>query len=127
MAYESPLHFQVRRDQVCTIVTANGPQIEFEAKDELYAQAEAGQLEPRQVVLNLEQVVNYKSAILGVLIQFQSKVEKTGGKLKVVCSDPDVLIMFRITKIDRVLDLYKSERLALDAFQAAAQPCVATA
>jgi hypothetical protein len=67
--------------------------------------------------LNLEQVVNFKSAILGVLIQFQRKVEKAGGRLKVVCLDRDILLMFHITKIDLVLDLHPGERLAIDAFR----------
>ena len=127
MAHERPPHFQVRRDQGCTIITASGPEIEFDSKDELYAQAEAGELEPRQVVLNLERVVNFKSAILGVLIQFQRKVEKAGGRLKVVCPDPDILTMFHITKVDLVLDLHQGERLAIDAFRGTTRSCVAMA
>src|SRR5260370_6545943 len=87
MVQERPPQFQVRRDQGCTIITASGPEIEFDSKDELYAHAEAGELEPRQVVLNLSHVVNYKSAILGILIQFQRKVQKAGGRLKVGCPD----------------------------------------
>jgi anti-anti-sigma factor len=117
MVHERPLHFQVKRHQACTIVTASGPEIEFHSKDELYAHAEAGELDPRQVVLNLKHVVKFRAAILGVLIQFQRKVEKAGGRLKVVCPDPDMLMMFHITKVDLVLDLYKGERLAIDAFR----------
>lgn len=109
------------------VVTASGPEIEFDTKDELYALVEAGEPEPMHVVLNLEQVINFKSAILGVLIQFQRKVEKAGGKLKVVCSDPDILIMFHITKVDLVLDLHKGERLAINAFRGNARPFVTTA
>jgi anti-anti-sigma factor len=127
MSHECPPHFQVRRDQGCTIITASGPEIEFEDKDELYALAESGEGEPRQIVLNLEHVVNYKSMILGVLIQFQRRIEKAGGKLKVVCADPDILLMFRITKVDLVLDLHKSEQLAIDAFRSNTRPCVAMA
>jgi anti-anti-sigma factor len=127
MGHERPPHFQVRRDQGCTIITAGGPEIEFDSKDELYALAEAGELAPRQVVLNLEHVVNFKSAILGVLIQFQRKVEKAGGRLKVVCVDPDILLMFHITKIDLVLDLHQGERLAIDAFRDSTQSWVAMA
>jgi anti-anti-sigma factor len=112
-----PPQFQVRRDQGCMIVTAGGPEIELAAADELYALAEAGESEPRQIVLNLEHVVNFKSAILGVLIQFQQKVEKAGRKLRVVCPDPNIRLMFRITKVDRVLALHEDERLAIDAFR----------
>jgi anti-anti-sigma factor len=117
MYHERPPQFQVRRDQGCTIVTASGPEIKLASKDELYALAQGGELESRQVVLNLEHVVNFESAILGVLIQFQQKVEKAGGKLKVVCPDPNILLMFRITKVDRVLALHEGEQLAIDAFQ----------
>ena len=127
MGHERPQNFQLRREQRCWVVTAGGPEIEFDSRDELYAVAEAGGPEPRQVVLNLEHVVNFKSAILGVLIQFQRKVEGAGGRLKVVCPDPDILTMFRITKVDLVLDLYAGERLAIDAFRGETRSCVATA
>lgn len=70
----------------------------------------------QSIVLNLEQVTNYKSAILGVLIQFRRKVEKAGGVLKVVCADPDILLMFHITKVDLVLEFSRNERAAIDAF-----------
>jgi anti-sigma B factor antagonist len=127
MAHECPPRFQVRQEHGCTIVTASGPEIEFDSKDELYALAEVGALEPRQIVLNLEHVVNFKSAILGVLIQFQRRIEKAGGRLKVVCLDPDVLLMFHITKVDLVLDLHTGERLAIDAFRGGTRSCVTMA
>jgi anti-anti-sigma factor len=112
---------------MCTIVMARGPEIEFDSRDELYALAEAGEREQRRVVLNLEHVVNFKSVILGVLILFQQKVEMAGGKVKVVCSDPDIRLMFRFTKVDRVLDLYEREDVAIDAFLGNTRSCVATA
>jgi anti-anti-sigma factor len=127
MAHERPPQFHIRQDRGCTIITAIGPEIEFDSKDELYALAEKSGPEPRQVVLNLEHVVNFKSAILGVLIQFQRKVEKAGGRLKVVCPDPDVLLMFHITKVDLVLDLHKGEQIAIDAVCGNNRSCAATA
>ena len=117
MHQERPPQFQVRRDQGCTIITASGPEIELASKDELYALAEAEEFEARRVVLNLEHIVNFKSAILGILIQFQQRVEKAGGKLKVVCPDSDIRLMFRITKVDRVLALHEDETLAINAFR----------
>jgi anti-anti-sigma factor len=127
MADEGLSHFQVRQDQGCQIVTPCGPEIEFDFKDELYALADAGESEPWQVVLNLKHIVTVKSAILGVLIQFQRKVETAGGRLKVVCPDPDILRMFQIIKIDLVLDLHESEQIAIDAFCGNTRSCVATA
>jgi anti-anti-sigma factor len=116
MAHERPSQFRIRHDQGCTIITASGPEIEFDSKDELYALAEMSGPDPRHVVLNLQHVVSFKSAILGVLIQFQRKVEQAGARLKVVCPDPDILTMFRITKVDLVLDLQEGEQIAIDAF-----------
>jgi anti-anti-sigma factor len=127
MADERLSHFQVGQDQGCRIITACGPEIEFESKDELYALADAGELELRQVVLNLKHIVTVKSAILGVLIQFQRKVEAAGGRLKVVCPDPDILRMFHITNVDRIFDLYKGVQIAIDAFTDNTWQCVATA
>jgi anti-sigma B factor antagonist len=95
-------------------------------KEELYALADGGELELRQVVLNLKHIVTVKSPILGVLIQFQRKIEAAGGRLKVVCPDPDILRMFQIIKIDLALDLHESEQLAIDAFCGDTQPCIAT-
>jgi anti-anti-sigma factor len=127
MAHERPPQFHVRQDRGCTIITASGPEIEFDSKDELYALAETSGPEPRQVVLNLEHVVNFKSAILGVLIQFQRKVEQAGARLKVVCPDPDILTMFRITKVDLVLDLHEGEQMAIDSFCGITRSCAAMA
>jgi anti-sigma B factor antagonist len=126
MGHECPRYFQVARDQGCLVVTAPGPEIDFESRDELYALAEAGGPDAARVVLDLERVVNYKSAILGVLIQFRRKVEAAGGRLKVVCPDPDVLTMFHITRVDQVLDLHESRRSAIAAFEDSARPCAAS-
>jgi anti-anti-sigma factor len=116
MFEERQPQFQVRRDRGCMIVNAIGPEIPLAAKDELYALAEPAQLEPRQVVLNLERIINFQSAILGILIRFQQKVEEAGGNVKVVCPDANIRLMFRITKVDQVLQLHEREQLAINAF-----------
>jgi anti-anti-sigma factor len=113
---ESQPQFRVRRDQGCMIVTAVGPEIPIAAKDELYALAAPEQLEPRLVVLNLDRVVNFQSAVLGILIRFQQKIEEAGGKVRAVCTDANIRLMFRITKVDQVIQLHEDEQLAIDAF-----------
>jgi anti-anti-sigma factor len=113
---ETQAQFQVRRDRGCMIVTAVGPEIPIDAKDELYALALPAQLASRQVVLNLERVINFQSAILGILIRFQQKIEEAGGNVKVVCPDANIRLMFRITKVDQVLQLHEREQLAINAF-----------
>jgi anti-anti-sigma factor len=116
MFEERQPQFQVRRDRGCMIVTAVGPEIPIDAKDELYALALPAQLASRQVVLNLERVINFQSAILGILIRFQQKIEEAGGNVKVVCPDANIRLMFRITKVDQVLQLHENEQLAINAF-----------
>ena len=116
MFEERQPQFQVRRDRACMIVTAVGPEIPIDAKDELYALALPAQLASRQVVLNLERVINFQSAILGILIRFQQKIEEAGGNVKVVCPDANIRLMFRITKVDQVLQLHENEQLAINAF-----------
>jgi anti-anti-sigma factor len=113
---ETQAQFQVRRDRGCMIVTAVGPEIPIDAKDEFYALALPAQLASRQVVLNLERVINFQSAILGILIRFQQKIEEVGGIVKVVCPDANIRLMFRITKVDQVLQLHENEQLAINAF-----------
>jgi anti-anti-sigma factor len=116
MFEERQPQFQVRRDRGCMIVTAVGPEIPIDAKDELYALALPAPLASRQVVLNLERVINFQSAILGILIRFQQKIEEAGGNVKVVCPDANIRLMFRITKVDQVLQLHENEQLAINAF-----------
>ena len=56
------------------------------------------------------------SAALGKLINLKKKVSAVKGKLKLCCIHPDLLEVFRITRLDQVFEIYPEEQTALDKF-----------
>ena len=61
-----------------------------------------------RMVLDLEAVDFLDSTGLGVLIGVLRRVNAGGGELRVVCSTPRILDLFRLTGLDRVFDLRAS-------------------
>ena len=46
----------------------------------------------------------------------KKKVGAVKGKLKLCCIHPDLLEVFRITRLDQVFEIYAEEQAALDKF-----------
>jgi anti-sigma B factor antagonist len=61
----------------------------------------------RQVdlVIDLEDVTFVDSLGLGALVSTRRKTEAFGGSLELVCTNPAVLKVFRLTHLDRVFTL----------------------
>ncbi|WP_406693442.1 STAS domain-containing protein [Singulisphaera sp. Ch08] len=57
----------------------------------------------KQLLLNFGNVQYLSSAALGKLINLKKKVGAVKGKLKLCCIHPDLLEVFRITRLDQVL------------------------
>ncbi len=70
----------------------------------------------RQLLLNFGNVQYLSSAALGKLINLKKKVGTVKGKLKLCCIHPDLLEVFRITRLDQVFEIYPTEQAALDKF-----------
>ena len=70
----------------------------------------------KQLLLNFGNVMYLSSAALGKLINLKKKVGAAKGKLKLCCIHPDLLEVFRITKLDQVFEIYAEEQMALDKF-----------
>ena len=70
----------------------------------------------KKVLLNLSNVEYLSSAALGKLINLKKKVGAVKGKLKLCCIHPDLLEVFRITRLDQVFEIYADEQAALDKF-----------
>src|SRR5580704_2373636 len=70
----------------------------------------------RQLLLNFGNVQYLSSAALGKLINLKKKVGAVKGKLKLCCIHPDLLEVFRITRLDQVFEIYAEEQAALDKF-----------
>ena len=71
-----------------------------------------------KLLLNFGNVQYLSSAALGKLINLKKKVggKKPPGKLKLCCIHPDLLEVFRITRLDQVFDISPNEQAALDKF-----------
>jgi len=70
----------------------------------------------KQLLLNFGNVQYLSSAALGKLINLKKKVGVVKGKLKLCCIHPDLLEVFRITRLDQVFEIYAEEQAALDKF-----------
>jgi anti-sigma B factor antagonist len=70
----------------------------------------------RQLLLNFGNVQYLSSAALGKLINLKKKVGAVKGKLKLCCIHPDLLEVFKITRLDQVFEIYPDEQGALGKF-----------
>ncbi len=70
----------------------------------------------RQILLNFGNVQYLSSAALGKLINLKKKVGAAKGKLKLCCIHPDLLEVFKITRLDQVFEISADEQGALSKF-----------
>ena len=85
-----------------------------EVGDQLYSLVEDDGF--KQLLLNFGNVQYLSSAALGKLINLKRKAGAVKGKLKLCCIHPDLLEVFRITRLDQVFEIYSDEQAALDKF-----------
>ena len=85
-----------------------------EVGDQLYSLVEDDGY--KQLLLNFGNVQYLSSAALGKLINLKKKVGAVKGKLKLCCIHPDLLEVFRITRLDQVFEIYPEEQTGLDKF-----------
>ena len=69
-----------------------------------------------RLLLNFGNVQYLSSAALGKLINLKKKINAVNGQLKLCCIHPDLLEVFRITRLDQVFQIYPEEQTALDKF-----------
>ncbi len=70
----------------------------------------------QKLLLNFGNVQYLSSAALGKLITLKKKVGAVKGQLKLCCIHPDLLEVFKITRLDTVFEIYPEEQAALDSF-----------
>ena len=70
----------------------------------------------KRLLLNFSNVQYLSSAALGKLINLKKKVAAVKGILKLCCIHPDLLEVFKITRLDQVFQIFKDEQSALDKF-----------
>ena len=60
------------------------------------------------VVVDLDQVEFIDSTGLGVLVGGLKRARTSGGDLVLVCTQPRILRLLEVTRLDRALDVYES-------------------
>ena len=85
-----------------------------ELGDELFELIDTHQ--KNRLLLNFENVAYLSSAALGKLITLNKKVRAAQGELRLCSIRPDIAEVFRITKLDKLFDIYGTEDEAAAAF-----------
>jgi anti-sigma B factor antagonist len=67
------------------------------------------------LVIDLSETTFIDSMTLGVLLGAVKRLRPIGGRVSVVCTDPNIRRIFEITLLDRVFALHESRQAALDA------------
>jgi anti-sigma B factor antagonist len=70
----------------------------------------------RKILLNFSNVEFMSSAALGKLITLHRKLQGVQGKLVLCSIAKDILDVFKITKLDRILTITPDEQAGLQAF-----------
>jgi anti-sigma B factor antagonist len=74
----------------------------------------AGEAGPLKILLDLARFETLSHpAELGKLIDLKKRVGLTGGEVKLLCPDTGYREMLRITRMDRVFEVYDDEQAAL--------------
>jgi anti-sigma B factor antagonist len=107
-------------DERTTIVAVSG-EIHVSTAPEfsglLSASIEAGHT---ALVRDLTDVIFIDSTGLSVLLNALRRITRAGGRMAVVCSNPTVLRLFEITRLDSTFDIHAGVEPALAQVQAAA-------
>ena len=121
MSFAEPRFATTERDvdDTTTILSVDG-EIHVSSAPEfsgaLSAAIESGRI---HLVLDLSGVMFIDSTGLSVLLNALRRVTRAGGKMAVVCSNPTVLRLFEITRLDTTFDLHAEVETALAAVQPA--------
>jgi anti-sigma B factor antagonist len=67
----------------------------------------------RHVTVNLEAVDYLDSTALGVLIGGLKRLRERDGTLDLICPNPRIKRIFEITGLDKIFDIYPSEKEAM--------------
>lgn len=76
----------------------------------------------REVVVDFSDTTFIDSTTLGVLVGGVKRLRPNGGRLSIVCSDPNITKIFEITGLDRVFPIYPTRAEALDQLDSTESP-----
>ena len=71
-----------------------------------------------RVIFDMSGVTHADSAAIGTIVQCFTKLKNANGGLRIACAQPMVDYSLKLTKVDRVIDLFPSVDLAAKGFSA---------
>lgn len=106
------------KDDILTIRVLDERLVEPEQLKRLFDDLHAllGKSDQQQVILDFAPVKFMASAMLSKLVAFQKKCEEFRAKLKLCSVAPDILQVFKITKLNKVFDIQPDEPTARKSF-----------
>ena len=90
-----------------------------ELKRELEAAIDAG---GKDVVVDLTATTFIDSTALSVLVEATKRLRPEGGRVALVCIDPNIVKIFRITALDRLFPVFASRADAMRGLSPAGAP-----
>lgn len=69
-----------------------------------------------KIVFDLSKMTHIDSSGLGVLVQFLKRAQSRGGQVKIACIQPHPRMVFDITKVYRVFEIYETVEQAVASY-----------
>jgi len=69
-----------------------------------------------KLLLNFDTVEYLSSAVLGKLVALHKKIKTEKGQLKLCHIKPNILEVFKVTRLDKVLSIHDTQEKAMAAF-----------
>jgi len=106
------------KDDILTIRLSDERLVEPEHLKRLFEDLNTllGKSDEQQVILDFSPVKFMASSMLGKLVQLEKKCQEFKVKLKLCGVSPDILQVFKITKLNKVFDIQPDEPTARKAF-----------
>jgi anti-anti-sigma factor len=106
------------KDDILTIRILDERLVEPEQLKRLFEDLHAllGKSDEQQVVLDFGPVKFMASAMLGKLVALQKKCEEYRAKLKLSGVAPEIMQVFKITKLNKIFDIQSDEATARKSF-----------
>jgi anti-anti-sigma factor len=106
------------KDDILTIRLADERLVDPEQLKRLFDDLNTllGKTNEQQVILDFTPVKFMASAMLGKLVQLEKKCKEFKVKLKLCGVSPDIMQVFKITKLNKVFDIQPDEPTARKSF-----------
>ena len=69
---------------------------------------------PMKLVVDFSNVRFLTSSVLGLLIRISKKIYESEGIFRLCCIQPKIFEIFKITRLDKIFDIYPSREKALE-------------